>query len=693
MNPYRITKHPILDIPDRTPVSFTWNGEKLTGFDGEMISSALFANGIHIFGHHHKDNSPQGIFCANGQCSQCMVMVDGLPVKSCMTPLRDKMVVASVEGLPEIPEDNSIPDTGDIPVKKVDVLSIGGGPAGRSAAGEGGELGVHTLIVDDKDQLGGKLVLQTHKFFGSVKDSHAGTRGFEIGRILQDELLSLDSVEVWLNATAVAVFSDNMVGVIKDNHYQKIRPKKILVATGAREKMLSFPGNTLPGVYGAGAFQTLVNRDLVKSSEKVLIVGGGNVGLIAGYHAIQADIAVVALIEALPQVGGYKVHADKLKRLGVPIYTSHTVVSANGTDRVESVTIAQLDENWHVRPDTHKTFEVDTVLIAVGLAEVNDFYLKARQWGMDVFCDGDAQEIAEASAAMFTGRIEGHNIAQSLNIDVEPTPDEWDVKATILKSKPGRPTRRTPPSKLEGVFPIFHCYQEVPCNPCTSVCPVGIVHTQDDKITGLPYIEDLEACTGCASCVAVCPGLSVTMVDFREDPAHPLVTLPYEVWREKVEVGQTVPVTDIDGAVLGYFPVEKVRSRKKYPGTLLVQLKVHKTVAKAVVGIWVQEKQIEPSTIYEKEPPPDEAIVCRCERVTAGEIRAVIRSGIRDMNQIKALTRAGMGACGSKTCRPMIWRIFQEEGIDLKMVTDRVDRPLFVEVPIGVFAGSQMESK
>jgi bacterioferritin-associated ferredoxin len=167
------------------------------------------------------------------------------------------------------------------------------------------------------------------------------------------------------------------------------------------------------------------------------------------------------------------------------------------------------------------------------------------------------------------------------------------------------------------------------------------------------------------------------------------VTLPYEVWREKLNVGQTVPVTDIDGAVLGFFPVEKVRSRKKYPGTLLVQLKVPKAVAKSAAGIWVQEKQIEPSTIYEKEPPPDEAIVCRCERVSAGEIRAIIRNGIRDLNQIKALTRAGMGACGSKTCRPMIWRIFQEEGIALKDVTDRVDRPLFIEVPIGVFAGSK----
>ena len=302
------------------------------------------------------------------------------------------------------------------------VLIIGGGPAGLSAAIELGQRGIQTLVVDDKDRQGGKLVLQTHKFFGSVEDSHAGTRGFEIGNILQKELLTFDSVEVWLNTTAMAVFSDKIVGAVKDNQYCKIKPRKLLVATGAREKMLSFPGNTLPGVYGAGAFQTLVNRDLVKSSEKVLIVGGGNVGLIAGYHSIQAGIEVVALIEALPQVGGYKVHADKLKRLGVPLLTGHTVVSANGTDRVESATIAQLDRNWKIITGTHKTFKVDTVLIAVGLAEVNEFYLKAKQWQMDAFCAGDAQEIAEASAAMFTGKIEGFKIARSLGIDTGDIP-------------------------------------------------------------------------------------------------------------------------------------------------------------------------------------------------------------------------------------------------------------------------------
>jgi NADPH-dependent 2,4-dienoyl-CoA reductase/sulfur reductase-like enzyme/Fe-S-cluster-containing hydrogenase component 2 len=692
MTRLRLQKHPILTIAAKPAVPFTWNGAPLSGREGEMISAALVANGVHIFGHHPKDGSPQGIFCANGQCSQCLVIADGLPVKACMTPLRTGMTVASVEGLPRLPETDVEPRTAAVESVAVDVLIIGGGPAGLTAAIELGKLGVRTLIVDDKDRLGGKLVLQTHKFFGSVEDSYAGTRGFEIAGILAAEIARHASVEVWLNATAVAVFSDHIVGVVRGSRYIAVKPAKLMVAAGAREKMLSFPGNTLPGVYGAGAFQTLVNRDLVKSAERVLIVGGGNVGLIAGYHAIQAGIEVVALIEALPQVGGYKVHADKLMRLGVPIFTRHTIVCACGGEHVESATIAELDPGWSIIPGTEKTFAVDTVLIAVGLAEVNEFTLKARQFGMDVFHAGDAQEIAEASAAMFAGKIEGLKIAKALGVYSGETPREWEEKVMILKARPGKVAHREPPAKEDGVFPVFHCYQEVPCNPCTSVCPQHSIRTENDSVTGLPYMTDIDNCTGCAACAAVCPGLSITLVDYRKDPEHPIVTLPYEVWREKVTVGRAVPVTDADGAVLGYYPVMKVATRKKYPGTLLVQVRVNRAVAKKAVGIWVQEKQIEPMTVYEKAPPADEAIVCRCERITAGEIRAAIRSGVRDLNQLKALTRAGMGACGSKTCRPMVWRMFKEEGVDLGTVTDRVDRPLFVEVPIGAFAGVRGES-
>jgi NADPH-dependent 2,4-dienoyl-CoA reductase/sulfur reductase-like enzyme/Fe-S-cluster-containing hydrogenase component 2 len=604
-----------------------------------------------------------------------------------MTPLEEGLEVNSVEGLPGLPEVGPIPEGEPIDTLDVDVLVIGGGPAGLSAAIELGKLNVDVLLVDDKDHLGGKLVLQTHKFFGSVEDSFAGTRGFEIGKLLADEVGKLKSINVWLQSTAVGVFSDGIVGIVKQKTYRMVRPKKILVATGAREKMLSFPGNTLPGIYGAGAFQTLVNRDLIRSSGKVLIVGGGNVGLIAGYHAIQAGIDVVALIEALPHVGGYKVHADKLMRLGVPIYTRHTIVSASGGERVEKATIAKLDESWKVVPGTHRTFEVDTVLIAVGLDEVNEFYNKAKQFGLDAFVAGDAQEIAEASAAMFTGKIEGLKVAASLGLDAGEIPKEWDEKATILKSKPGPIRARERPEKVDGVFPVFHCAQEVPCNPCSSVCPVDALKTEHDSITGLPYMSDLDKCIGCLSCVGICPGLAITIVDYRKDPEMPTVTLAYEVWRDKVEVGQIVTVTDMDGAIMGRYPVEAVRTNPKYPKTLLVQIKVDKGKAKEIVGIWLQEKQYEPSEVYEKEMLPDDAIVCRCERISAGEIREAIRNGVRDFNHLKAVTRAGMGSCGSKTCRPMIWRIFREEGVDLADVTDRVDRPLFVEVPLGYFAG------
>ena len=80
--------------------------------------------------------------------------------------------------------------------------------------------------------------------------------------------------------------------------------------------------------------------------------------------------------------------------------------------------------------------------------------------------------------------------------------------------------------------------------------------------------------------------------------------------------------------------------------------------------------------------------MCRCERVTAGEMRALIRAGVQDLNHIKAVTRAGMGACGGKTCTNLIKRLFREEGVPPARVVENTRRPLFVEVPLGALAGA-----
>jgi len=685
----RIERHPIVGKEWKDPFTFTFRGEPIEAYPGEMIASALFAAGIRVFGHHPKDGAPQGIYCANGQCAQCLVLADGVPVKSCMTPAKPGMRVEPVDGLPELPVLAEAPAMSDVEVLSVPVLILGGGPAGLSAARELGERGIEAILVDDKDRLGGKLVLQTHRFFGSIDAVYAGTRGIDIGVRLANEVDALESIDLWLNATALAVFSDRRVGILRGDRYVLVEPQVLLVATGAREKSLVFRGNTLPGVYGAGAFQTLVNRDLVRAADRLFIVGGGNVGLIAGYHALQAGIEVVGLVEALPECGGYKVHKDKLVRMGVPIYTSHTILSANGTDGVESVTVAEVDDRFRPIDGTERSFSCDTVLVAVGLDPVDEFLHAARRFDLPVFAAGDAEEIAEASAAIFSGRITGLEIARHLGATDDEIPTDWRSMAEILRSKPGRTTERADVESVEGVRPVFHCAQEIPCNPCTSVCPQGLIRIGGGDIRALPeYIADEvgKACIGCERCVAICPGLAITLVDGRPDPVNPTITIPFEYEPDRLAAGDTVDVLDAVGEPLGSVSVLDVKANPVNDRTVLVKVRAPAEIATRIAGIRVQEPWVGAPLPEAVERLDDDLIVCRCERVTAGEIRAQIRSGVRDLNEIKTVTRAGMGACGGKTCQALILRIFREEGISLDEVTENVPRPLFVEVPFGTFA-------
>ena len=684
----RIEKHPILSIPENRKIRFYWNKEKLEANEGEVISSALFANGIHVFGHHAKDGSPQGIFCANGQCAQCMVIANGIPVKSCMTKVEKNMIVESVEGIPELPKAVDNLRFSDIKEIETDVLIVGGGPAGLSAALQLGERGINALIVDDKDRLGGKLVLQTHKFFGSIDDCYAGTRGIDIATILKDELQEYPSLKVWLNSIVLYVFSDKKVGVVTNGkNYAIVNPRIVLNAAGARERSLVFPGNTLPGIYGAGAFQTLVNRDLVKPAKRLLVVGGGNVGLIAAYHALQAGIDVIGLVEALPQCGGYKVHSDKIKRLGVPIHTSHTILSANGKEHVESVTVGKIDKNFRPIAGTEKTYECDTVLIAVGLSPVNEFFKQAEQAGMNVFAAGDAKEIAEASSAMFNGKIAGLEIARVLGKEDKPVPKEWYEKADLLKSPPGPIT--TPPddsSPETGITPVIHCHQQIPCNPCVSVCKQGVIHIPGDSLLEKPKVVNNE-CIGCNKCLFVCPGLAISLVDYREDQENPTVSLAYEVYNYEYKKGDAVPLTDYEGNRLQEAIVIDTAIGKKSRKTQIIKVRVPKDIAKQVAGFRIQKDEVTlPEDEIKLDRISDDAIVCRCERITAGEIRKLIRLGIRDLNQIKAITRAGMGACGGKTCEDLILQMFKEEEVHLEEVTLNTMRPVFVEAPLGVFS-------
>jgi NADPH-dependent 2,4-dienoyl-CoA reductase/sulfur reductase-like enzyme/NAD-dependent dihydropyrimidine dehydrogenase PreA subunit/bacterioferritin-associated ferredoxin len=687
----RIKKHPILPPKDKPIVNFEFNGARLEALEGEMISSALIASGIHVFGHHEHDHAAQGIFCVNGQCSQCMVIADGRAVKSCMTGVKPGMRVFSCDKMPDLKEDNRLPQFHQIPEIETDVLIIGGGPSGICAALELGALGVKCVIVDDKNELGGKLTLQTHSFFGSRDGCWAGVRGIEIARILSSELEKRDTVRVMLNTTAVAAFKDQKIGLVTDNErYTLVRPKKVLVATGAREKTVLFPGCDLVGVYGAGAFQTLVNRDLVRSAERLFVLGGGNVGLIGAYHAIQAGIKVLGLAEGMAQVGGYKVHLDKIKRLGVPVFTRHTVLRAEGNKegRLERVVVAEVNDKFQPIAGTEKSWEVDTLLVAVGLSPVNEIYLDAKAFGMDVHVAGDAAEIAEASAAIFGGKIAGRELARALGHDVD-IPTDWPGLMKILQSRPG-PTAdwKADERDTSKVYPLLRCVQEIPCDPCVDSCGRHCIKLGGSTIMGLPtYTENQGACTGCGMCVMVCPGLAITLLYPNHDPSRKTVklTMAYELDPDGIKIGDEVEGTDFDGKAVCKVKILDIRKRPKVDtGRCLVSVEVPWEHRFAVAAFRLEAPE-QPRVPAPR--PAEETIVCRCGRITREHVIREIQAGVRDLNEMKATLRTGLGACGGKTCGDLILRIFREQGIPMTEVTQGTRRPLVAEVPLASFAG------
>ncbi len=675
-----IKQHPVLTVEDKKHVNFTYNGQDYYGVEGEAVSSALIANNIQIFSLHHKNDVAQGIFCANGQCSHCTVLINGSPVKSCITPLENNMDIRRLDGLPELPETNDVQGKSRDIQHQCDVLVIGGGPSGLTAALELANNGFKVIIADDKAHLGGKLLLQTHKFFGSKADCYAGTRGHDIARILEEQVRDHDNISVMTQTIVAGIYKDRKAGLFVNNErYEIVSFEGLIISAGARERSLVFPGNHLPGIYGAGAFQTLVNRDLIRSSDEIFIVGSGNVGLIAAYHALQAGIAVKGICDILQEPGGYKVHADKIQRMGVPLYMKHTILHAEGDDKVKKVTIAEVDDQWRPILSTAKTFEVDTLLIAVGLASIDAFYDMANSFGFPVVKAGDADEIAEASSAMFGGRIAGLTLAKKLGKDII-IDESFYQKANILKSHPGKIYPKKTITLTERFQPVIHCLQEIPCNPCETICPVHAIslHPRKGNIMDIP--EYTGHCTGCMKCVAICPGLAISLVR-KLDDVHAEIVVPYEFIVD-FDLGDPLPLMDIDGHYVENGIVKKIRFDKKTRTTLLT-LQASLQYAQDIAGIRVQE-----STLISPLPEasysflPDDAIVCRCEMVNIKEVKDyIVEHDVRDINQLKNI-RVGMGSCGGKNCSLLLPRIFKELNIPFEEVTPSTSRPLTVEIPL-----------
>ena len=416
--------------------------------------------------------------------------VNGVPnVRTCITPLKNGVHVNTQEKLADWPDVEFKSKSKE--TVNVDILVVGAGPAGLCAGLEAASQGANVLLVDENQIVGGQLVKQTHKFFGSSQEK-AGTRGIQIARDLEDDLKKFEKngkIKVMLDSTVIGYYEgdkekQHKFAVVKredyDNTLYEVNCRAVIFACGAMENMLLFPGNDLPGVYGAGAVQTLMNVFGVKPGKKVIMVGAGNVGLIVSYQLLQAGIEVDRVVEAMPQIGGYHVHAAKLRRCGVPILTSHSIKEVYGNDKVNGAIVVKLDSNWQPIKGSEEKIDCDTICLAVGLTPSTRLlyqtgaemaflpeaggYVALHDKSMHttvkgVYVAGDSSGIEEASTAMIEGKIAGLSVAIFLGYKKKNDllkKKQYDDELDYLRAGPFGEKSRTGKHKISKLLGERH---------------------------------------------------------------------------------------------------------------------------------------------------------------------------------------------------------------------------------------------
>ncbi|HAU84662.1 MAG TPA: pyridine nucleotide-disulfide oxidoreductase [Lachnospiraceae bacterium] len=511
-------------------------------------------------------------------------------------------------------------------MERYDMIVVGAGPAGLSAAIEAAKKGLKPIVFDENERPGGQLFKQIHKFFGS-KEHKAKVRGFKIGEELLAEAEQY-GVKVILNATVVGLYPEKEVTVKIGDEIKHFKGDAVLIATGASENMVNFKGWTLPGVIGAGAAQTMMNLHHIKPGKRVLMLGSGNVGLVVSFQLLQSGCEVVALADAAPRVGGYGVHAAKVARCGVPFYLSHTIVEAEGTDRVTGVVIGQVGPDWKLIPGTEKHFDVDTICLAVGLSPMSQLLKMAgcqmednpKRGGQVPICDaygrtslpgifvaGDVSGIEEASSAMIEGRMAGVVASQYLgyvekeeldtelaSLDkaldglrqgmfapknrgkvIEETEEGIKISTCLLKNgyvADDEIERFPGVTHKAGIHPVMECTQNIPCNPCQDACPKGCISI-GSNITSLPIVVDGSECINCGMCVASCSGQAIFLVDEDCGDGTATVTIPYE-FLPLPEAGRKGNALGRNGKKICDAEVVSVKSIKAYDKTSLLTMRV-----------------------------------------------------------------------------------------------------------------------
>ncbi|MGH7069812.1 MAG: FAD-dependent oxidoreductase, partial [Acetobacteraceae bacterium] len=429
--------------PAGRPISFRFNGEAVAALEGETVAAALSAAG-HLAFRSTRSGRPRGLHCGIGACFDCLVTIGGRACeRACMVAVAAGMEVSSV--FPEHPAALGPEPAQAQPAEECpDILVVGAGAAGLSAAIAAREAGAAVVVLDEPDKPGGQ-------YFKPLAASHAARAPdaqFRAGDALRAAALGC-GIRIETGAVAWGAFAADEIAALVRGRAVVFRPRRLILAPGAHERPLAVPGWTLPGVVTTGALQTLARAQRVCPAEPVLIAGNGPLNFQLAAELLASGVRLAAVVEAAPRPGAGALRdlllmsraapgllatgfsqLWRLRRAGVPVFWGSELSAIEGTERATAVRlktaagerrieVGLVALNAGFQPETAlaRALGAEHRFVDIGLghlATVTD--QEGRTSLPAVFAVGDGAAFGGARIALARGRLAGLAAARDLGL-------------------------------------------------------------------------------------------------------------------------------------------------------------------------------------------------------------------------------------------------------------------------------------